>query len=80
MNETLINLSQKNRAKAMGRVRGRGKKIRCTVVNKAMPQQYEQPGPSQQCDNLAKSQNDESIDEEEDDGTTCKFAKFTGQN
>ena len=41
--------------------RGRGRKIPSdTVVNEEIPQEEQQPGPSQQYNNLAKSSNDES--------------------
>ena len=40
--------------------RGRGRKIPSdTVVNEEIPQEEQQPGPSQQYNNLAKSSNDE---------------------
>ena len=47
-----------------------------TVVNEEIPQEDQQPGPSQQCNNLAKSSNGESSNEEEDDGTTFIICKI----
>ena len=45
----------------MGVGRGRGKKIPSgTVVNEEIPLEEQQPGPSQQCNNLAKSSNHQS--------------------
>ena len=46
-----------------------------TVVNEKIPQEDQQPGPSQQCNNLAKSSNGESSNEE-DDGTTFIICKI----
>ena len=45
-----------------------------TAVNEKIPQQEQQPGPSQSND-LAGSSIDESSDEE--DGTTCKICKIS---
>ena len=46
-----------------------------TAVSEKIPQQEQQPGPSQSND-LAGSSIDESSDEEED-GTTCKICKIS---
>ena len=45
------------------------------VVNKERPEEEQQPGPLRQCNNLTKSSNDESSNEEEDHGI-CKICKI----
>ena len=56
--------------------RGERRKIPSgTIVNEEIPPEEQQPGPSRECNNLAKSSNDESSDEE-DDNTTCKTCKI----
>ena len=78
MHETLINLLQENRVEKFRGERGRGKEVpSATVTNEEIPQEEEeQPSPLRQCNNLAKSSNDESSHKEEDDGTTCKICKI----
>ena len=49
-----------------------------TVVNEEMLQEEQQPGPSLQCNNLAKSSNDESSNEEKDGLLPAKFARSPG--
>ena len=76
MNKTLINLLHQNKAEKVGR-RGREKKIPSgTAVSEEIPQEEQQPGTLRQCNSLAKSLNDESSDEDEDDGTACKICKI----
>ena len=71
MNKALINTLQPNRAEKVGG-RRRGKKILSgTAVNEEIPQEEQQPGPLRQCNNLAKSSNDETTDEEEEDFSTA---------
>ena len=43
--------------------------------NEQIPQEEQQSGLSWQCNNLVKSSNVKSSDEEEDDGTTCTIWK-----
>ena len=74
MSETFINLLQEKRAKKFGGKRGRGKKIPSgTAVNDEIPQEKQQPGPSLIRNNLDKSSNGESSNEEESGGTTCRI-------
>ena len=47
------------------------------AVNEQIPQEGQQSGLSRQCNNLVKSSNIKSSDEEEDDGTTCKICKVS---
>ena len=47
------------------------------VFSEGTPQEEHQPGPSRQSNNLVEPSNDESSDEEEHDGTTCKFCEFS---
>ena len=47
-----------------------------TVINLEIPQEEQLPGPPRRCNNLAKSSNDESADEELVDGATCKICKI----
>ena len=76
MNEILINLVQQNRVKKFWG--GRGKKISsAAAVNEEIAQEEQQPGPSRQCSNLAKSPNDESSNKEGDDDTNCKICKIS---
>ena len=59
------------------RKEGRGKKIpSSTVVNEEIHQEEQQPGPSQECKNLAESWNDGCNVEEEDGRSTCKNCKL----
>ena len=77
MHETLINLLQENRVEKVRGERGRGKEIPSgTYASEEIPQEEQQPRPLRQCNNLAKSSNDESSHKEEDDGTTCKICKI----
>ena len=77
MHETLINLLQENRVEKVRGERGRGKEIPSgTDASEEIPQEEQQPRPLRQCNNLAKSSNDESSHKEEDDGTTCKICKI----
>ena len=77
MHETLINLLQANRVEKVRGERGRGKEIPSgTDASEEIPQEEQQPRPLRQCNNLAKSSNDESSHKEEDDGTTCKICKI----
>ena len=46
------------------------------VVNKEIPEEEQQPSPWRQCNNFAESSNDESSDEEEDYGITCKICEI----
>ena len=56
MNETLINLLKQNRVQKVAGERGRGKKIPSgTVVYEEISQEEQQPDPSRQCNNLAKT-------------------------
>ena len=48
------------------------------AVNEQIPQEGQQSGLSRQCNNLVKSSNIKSSDEEEDDGTTARFARSPG--
>ena len=77
MNETLINCLQKNRTEKVKEKRGMGKNISTgTIVDEKIPQEEKQPDPSQQCNNLPESSNEDSSDEEKNDGTTCKIFKI----
>ena len=77
MSETFINLLQEKRAKKFGGKRGRGKKIPSgTAVNDEIPQEKQQPGPSRIRNNLDKSSNGESSNEEESGGTTCRICQI----
>ena len=77
MHETLINLLQENRVEKVRGERGRGKEIPSgTDASEEISQEEQQPRPLRQCNNLAKSSNDESSHKEEDDGTTCKICKI----
>ena len=77
MHETLISLLQESRVEKVRGERGRGKEIPSgTDASEEIPQEEQQPRPLRQCNNLAKSSNDESSHKEEDDGTTCKICKI----
>ena len=82
-NKTLINLLQQNRAEnvSFGGGGGGERKRKDDIssgryVNEVIIQKEQQPGLSGKFNNLAKSSNDESRDEE-DDGTTCEFCEIS---